>query len=59
MAGVAVAIGGGTIRDLLLGVTPFSDDQSNLLNLFRISVVMGYSFSETPHPHAQYLFPVR
>ena len=53
VAGVAVAIGGGTIRDVFL------DDESYLFNLLGAGPAVGYLFSEAFDPHAQYVFYFR
>ena len=42
VVGFVTAIGGGTIRDLLLDVTPGLDDGSHLLDLYRTGLVVGH-----------------
>lgn len=59
VAGVAVAIGGGTIRDVLLDVTPFWMTNPIYLICSALKPAVGYLFSEAFDPHAQYVFYFR
>ena len=52
VAGVAVAIGGGTIRDVL-------DDESHLSYLFGAGPSVGYLFPEASDSYAQHVFYLR
>ena len=49
VVGLATAIGGGTIRDVLLDVTPM-DDRPYLSDLYRTGFVMGHLFRTLAHP---------
>ena len=54
VVGFVTAIGGGTIRDVLLGVTPgWMTDPIYLI------CTLGHSFRKASHPLAQYVFYLR
>ena len=50
VVGLATAIGGGTIRDVLLDVTPGWMTDPIYLDLYRTGFVMGHLFRTLAHP---------
>ncbi len=58
VVGLATAIGGGTIRDVLLDVTRV-DDRPHLPDLYGAGFAVGYLFRALAYPAQQYFFYFR
>ena len=56
VVGVVTAVGGGTIRDILLNAVPFWMEQASYLIVSALALFIRYRFPKIRDPFEQYIF---